>query len=33
MLFIDEEESVRRQFIRGQRTLDHNAEVDASGVG
>ena len=33
MLFIDEEESVRRQFIRGQRSLDHNAEVDASGVG
>jgi adenylate kinase len=33
MLFIDEEESVRRQFLRGQRTLDHNAEVKASGVG
>ena len=33
MLFIDEEESVRRQFLRGQRTLEHNAEVEASGVG
>ncbi len=33
MLFIDEEESVHRQFLRGQRTLDHNAEVEASGVG
>ena len=33
MLFIDEEESVRRQLLRGQRTLEHNAEVDASGVG
>jgi adenylate kinase len=33
MLFIDEEESVRRQLLRGQRTLEHNVEVDASGVG
>ncbi|MFL2913685.1 MAG: nucleoside monophosphate kinase [Opitutales bacterium] len=33
MLFIDEEESVRRQFIRGKRTMEHNAEVGASGVG
>ena len=33
MLFIDEEESVRRQFLRGKRTLEHNAEVEASGVG
>jgi adenylate kinase len=33
MLFIDEEESVGRQLLRGQRTLEHNAEVDASGVG
>jgi adenylate kinase len=33
MLFIDEEESVRRQFLRGKRTMDHNAEVEASGVG
>ena len=33
MLFIDEEESVRRQLLRGQRTLEHNVEVEASGVG
>jgi len=33
MLFIDEEESVRRQLLRGQRTLEHNDEVEASGVG
>ncbi|MDC0156568.1 nucleoside monophosphate kinase [Verrucomicrobia bacterium] len=33
MLFIDEEESVRRQILRGQRTMEHNAEVEASGVG
>ena len=33
MLFIDEEESVRRQLLRGQRTMEHNAEVEASGVG
>ena len=33
MLFIDEEESVRRQFLGGQRTMEHNAEVKASGVG
>ena len=33
MLFIDEEESVRRQLLRGQRALAHNAEVEASGVG
>ena len=33
MLFIDEEESVRRQFLRGKRTMEHNAEVEASGVG
>ena len=30
MLFIDEDESVRRQLLRGQRTIAHNAEVDAS---
>ena len=29
MLFIDEEESVRRQLIRGQRSIAHNAEVEA----
>ena len=33
MLFIDEDESVRRQLLRGERTIAHNAEVDASGVG
>jgi len=33
MLFIDEDESVRRQLLRGQRTIAHNAEVEASGVG
>ncbi|MEC9123410.1 MAG: nucleoside monophosphate kinase [Verrucomicrobiota bacterium] len=33
MLFIDEEESVRRQLLRGQRTLEHYTEVEASGVG
>ena len=33
MLFIDEEESVRRQLLRGQRSIAHNAEVEASGVG
>ncbi|MDG1138729.1 MAG: nucleoside monophosphate kinase [Opitutales bacterium] len=33
MLFIDEEESVHRQLLRGQRAIAHNAEVQASGVG
>ena len=33
MLFIDEDESVRRQLLRGQRSIAHNAEVEASGVG
>ena len=33
MLFIDEEESVKRQFLRGKRTMEHNADVKASGVG
>jgi adenylate kinase len=33
MLFIDEEESVRRQLLRGERCIAHNKEVDASGVG
>ena len=32
MLFIDEE-SVKRQFLRGKRTMEHNADVKASGVG
>ncbi|MEL0098314.1 MAG: nucleoside monophosphate kinase, partial [Opitutae bacterium] len=33
MLFIDEDESVRRQLLRGERTISHNKEVEASGVG
>lgn len=33
MLFIDEDESVRRQLLRGERAIAHNKEVDASGVG
>lgn len=33
MLFIDEDESVRRQLLRGERTIAHNKEVEASGVG
>ena len=32
MLFIDEDESVRR-LLRGERCIAHNKEVDASGVG
>ena len=33
VLFIDEAESVRRQILRGERALQHNREVEASGVG
>ena len=33
MLFIDEDESVRRQQLRGERCIAHNKEVEASGVG
>ncbi|MGF1530126.1 MAG: nucleoside monophosphate kinase [Puniceicoccaceae bacterium] len=33
VLFIDERESVRRQILRGQQMLAHNAKVEASGVG
>jgi adenylate kinase len=33
MLFIDEDESVRRQLLRGERCIAHNKEVEASGVG
>ena len=33
MLFIDENESVRRQLARGQRAIAYNAEVESSGVG
>jgi adenylate kinase len=33
MLFVDEAESVRRQLARGERALEYNHEVEASGVG
>ncbi len=33
VLFVDEAESVRRQLYRGERALDHNRAVEASGVG
>lgn len=33
VLFVDEEESVRRQLGRGQQAIDHNREVAASGIG
>lgn len=33
VLFVDEAESVRRQILRGERAREHNAEVEASGVG
>lgn len=33
VLFIDEAESVRRQISRGERALQNNREVEASGVG
>ena len=33
VLFVDEAESVRRQILRGGRARDHNAAVEASGVG
>ncbi|MEM9227179.1 MAG: nucleoside monophosphate kinase [Verrucomicrobiota bacterium] len=33
VLFIDEEESVRRQLLRGEKAMEHNREVDLSGVG
>ena len=33
MLFVDENESVRRQLARGKRALEYNREVEASGVG
>jgi len=33
MLFVDENESVRRQLARGKRALEYNNEVEASGVG
>lgn len=33
VLFVDEEESVRRQKLRGQKAIEHNHEVEASGIG
>jgi len=33
VLFIDEEESVRRQLLRGVKSREHNKEVEASGMG
>ena len=33
VLFIDEAESVKRQVQRGERAIQHNHEVEASGVG
>ena len=33
VLFVDEAESVRRQILRGEKAREHNAEVEASGVG
>lgn len=33
VLFIDEEESIKRQLLRGRKAAEHNREVDASGMG
>lgn len=33
VLFIDEQESVKRQIMRGQKAIAHNQEVEASGMG
>lgn len=33
VLFVDEEESVKRQVLRGEKAVQHNREVEASGVG
>lgn len=33
VLFVDEEESIRRQLERGRKALIHNKEVEASGMG
>jgi adenylate kinase len=33
LLFVDEEESVRRQLMRGRQAQEHNRKVAASGVG
>lgn len=33
VLFIDEEESIRRQLLRGKKAAAHNKEVEESGMG
>lgn len=33
VLFIDEEESINRQLLRGVKAMEHNREVELSGVG
>jgi len=33
VLFVDEQESVRRQLLRGKQMLEHNEEVRQSGMG
>ena len=33
VLFIDEAESIKRQLIRGRKAMQHNEEVESSGVG
>lgn len=33
VLFIDEDESIKRQLLRGRKAAEHNREVEASGMG
>ena len=33
VLFVDEQESIKRQIMRGQKAMEHNREVEASGMG
>ncbi|WP_309387842.1 nucleoside monophosphate kinase [Cerasicoccus frondis] len=33
VLFIDEDESIKRQLLRGVKAAEHNREVEASGMG
>ncbi|MBC2595138.1 nucleoside monophosphate kinase [Ruficoccus amylovorans] len=33
VLFIDEDESIKRQLLRGRKAIEHNREVEISGVG
>jgi len=33
VLFIDEDESIQRQLLRGRQAAEHNRKVDASGMG